>query len=80
MNDDTSLTRLQRAEREALCKNHQAITVLVDAVRQWREASAKLLASRYRDGECDAVALAEFESAVEGIETAHGLGEAGVIP
>lgn len=43
-------------------------TVLHDALQGYREAAQALLATRYRDGECDAYALSCFDSRVQEIE------------
>lgn len=38
------------------------------ALQQYRDATKKLLSLRYSDGECDSVALTEFDDKVQDIE------------
>jgi|PlaIllAssembly_1097288.scaffolds.fasta_scaffold170991_3 hypothetical protein len=45
-------------------------TILHHALQDYREAAQALLATRYRDGECDAVMLSRFEARVQDIEDA----------
>jgi len=65
---DETLTPLQEDERAALCGDRVATLRVVTAVRRLRASAANLLARRYRDGECDAVALHQFASEVESVE------------
>jgi hypothetical protein len=43
-------------------------SAVMDALQEYRAASLELLASRYSDGECDAVAIHRFASRVAEIE------------
>lgn len=61
------LTESQKNELEALAGNHTAIVRVVSDLRQYRAAAKKLLSLRYRDGECDACALCDFETDVNEI-------------
>jgi hypothetical protein len=66
------LTPLQEIERLALVSaDHNFRSRLVSAVRQYRNATAALLSSRYSDGEVDAVALNNFVLEIERIEQAE---------
>lgn len=69
---DGDLTDLQLIERKAMVcdgiERRQAVIALVSAVREFRQAAKALLDGRYRDGEVDAVALHQFETAIEEIE------------
>lgn len=78
-NQQTELTPLQRQERLALLTHapfppkgtEQAILDVVSALRSYRAMVTKALSQRYRDGECDAVALFNLEheqAAVEQLE------------
>lgn len=60
--------RIHEIEKLALCGDAKAMTLIVSFARHYRQAAKKLLASRYRDGECDAVALNDFEAAIEEAE------------
>ncbi len=44
--------------------HRQAVLDLVSLERSLRQAAEKLLAARYRDGECDSVTLKQFECEV----------------
>jgi hypothetical protein len=57
---------------DALLLNREAISHVVSALGRYRRMSAKLLASRYSDGECDAVSLTDFAYEFEAIETFDG--------
>lgn len=57
--------RIRDIEKAALTGDRLAVLALVGAFRRVREASKEMLADRYRDGECDAVALSTFEMLVE---------------
>lgn len=50
-------------ERRALLGDRESVIRVVSALRKYRDGAAKLLLSRYRDGECDAVQLNEFYDA-----------------
>lgn len=65
---DADLSHLQLTERQALVLDRESVLDLVNAVRRYRQAAKTLLSSRYRDGECDAVALCNFDSTVREIE------------
>jgi hypothetical protein len=64
----SELTKLQRAERDAMCGDRDAVLAVVSGLRQYRAAVETLLAKRYRDGEVDAVAMSFFQNTVEDIE------------
>ena len=56
---------IRETEKGALTGDRGDIARLVSAFRKTRAAGAKLLASRYRDGEVDSLALSAFESETE---------------
>jgi hypothetical protein len=64
----SELTKLQKIELKALVLDKQAILELVSCVREMRSVTKKLLGSRYRDGECDAVTLTTFAQRMDAIE------------
>jgi hypothetical protein len=58
-------------EKRAMCLDRRAVLDLVDILRGYRCASKKLLAARYKDGECDALALSDFEEAISNRLSMH---------
>jgi hypothetical protein len=56
---------LHEIEKRAMVGDKRAVLALVSFERHLRDAAKKLLDARYRDGECDAVALSRFASEVE---------------
>ena len=63
-------------EKAALTGDLGSTVRLVSAFRRYRAAAVKLLLSRYRDGECGAVALTSFASDLQDIEEEHSGGGA----
>jgi hypothetical protein len=55
-------------EERALAGDADSVLQVVQALRKYRRAVTDLLGKRYRDGECDSVALSGFESEVDEIE------------
>ena len=55
-------------EKQAMLLDRAAVLRVVSALRQYRHAAQSLLGKRYRDGECDAVALTVFEDEVKEAE------------
>ena len=53
---------IHEVEKQALIGDRDSIIRIISAFRKLRIASEKLLSLRYRDGECDGVALVQFES------------------
>lgn len=62
------LSPLQLTERQAVVLDRLAVLQVVSALRRYRAAAKALLHKRYRDGECDTVALTRFENECESIE------------
>jgi hypothetical protein len=62
------LSNSQENELEALSGNRMSVLRVVSDLRRYRAAAKTLLSQRYRDGECDAVALADFYWEVDEIE------------
>lgn len=72
MTDDLK-ARAFAGEKRAMLLDRDAVLRVISALRAYREASERLLAARYADGECDAVALSVFEDACrEAEESAWG--------
>lgn len=65
---DGKNSQLQYLEELVLNNDQQAIEWCINALRSYRKNVKELLASRYADGECDAVALSVFASRIEDIE------------
>lgn len=63
--------RLHEVEKLAMLQDRDAILRIVSLLRVYREESAKLLDKRYRDGEVDAVALGQFQDALNNAEEDH---------
>ncbi len=55
---------VHETEKRAMTGGRHELLVLVSSWRKVRDAGLALLSKRYRDGECDAVAVAEFEAAL----------------
>lgn len=62
------MTRLEHDERAALCGDRAAVICIVSALREYRAAVERLLASRYRDGFVDGAATNTLALAREDIE------------
>jgi hypothetical protein len=72
MISDSQTERSFETEKEAMLLDRLAVLHVIGALRTYREAAKALLASRYTDGECDAVALSVFEQAVDRAEKTMG--------
>jgi hypothetical protein len=62
------LSNSQKNELDALVGDKMAVMRVVSDLRKYRAAAIDILSRRYRDGECDAVALSDFEDTVKQIE------------
>lgn len=57
--------KINETEKDAMTGDKSAVILIVSSFRKYRKASEDLLSKRYRDGECDAVALIDFEYAIK---------------
>lgn len=68
----SSLDNINELEKRAVTGDRAAALLVVSAFRNYRRACEALIASRYSDGECDAVAIGRF---MDSIDEAFGVEE-----